>query len=245
MTRQIERRFVTSNVELRMSGGKRYIEGYAAVFNKRSDNLGGFTEEVKPSAFTKTLKDGADVRALYNHSPNYVLGRSKAGTLELSIDSTGLHYRALSPDTTYAKDLEVLLERGDVNQSSFAFFVVGPNGDHWEETEDRSIVRHLLEVGLVDVSPVVYPAYQDATSGLIREAAVAGLAKRCGLQAGDLCSLEALQDAIRKEPTKPNIEPRDSTHGTSVTLRDWKAELELAEQALSEIARYSEFVTPA
>jgi len=224
MTRNIERRYVTSDVELRYTGGKTYIEGYAAVFNKRSDNLGGFVETVEPTAFNKTVQE-ADVRALYNHNANMVLGRSKAGTLELSLDSTGLHYRALAPDTSYARDLTVLLERGDVNQSSFAFFNIN---DKWDETEDSIPLRHLHEVGLVDVSPVTYPAYQDATSGVIREAAVAGLAKRCGLQVGDLCDVEAIRNAIRSGPNTSTTGPLTSTRD-GLTQVEW-ATRELAKQ---------------
>jgi HK97 family phage prohead protease len=227
MTRSIERRFVTSDVELRMSGGKTYIEGYAAVFNKRSGNLGGFVEVVETSAFTKTVNDGADVRALFNHNPNYILGRSKAGTLDLAIDSTGLHYRALAPDVSYARDLAVLLERGDVSQSSFAFYNIN---DSWDETEDQTPQRHLREVGLVDVSPVVYPAYEDATSGVIREAAVAGLAKRCGLEVGDLCSVEAIRNAIRSGPNTSTTEPLNPSTRDGLTQTEW-AQRELAKQA--------------
>jgi Escherichia/Staphylococcus phage prohead protease len=224
--RLIERRFVTSDVELRMTGGKTYIEGYAAVFNKRSDNLGGFVETVENTAFNKTAKE-ADVRALYNHNPNFVLGRSKAGTLQISIDSTGLHYRALAPDTSYARDLTVLLERGDVRESSFAFFNID---DKWDETEDNMPLRHLHEVGLVDVSPVTYPAYPDATSGVIREAALAGLAKRSGCQVGDLCNVDAIRDAIRKEPNTSEKESRNSTQRDGLTQTEW-AMRELAKQA--------------
>lgn len=237
--RLIERRFVTSNVELRMYSGKTYIEGYAAVFGKRSGNLGGFYEVVESTAFTKTVKE-ADVRALWNHSAFHVLGRSKASTLELSVDSTGLHYRALSPGTSYSKDLEILLDRGDVNQSSFAFWNIN---DSWDETDDEMPLRHLNEVGLVDVSPVTYPAYNDTTSGTIREIAVVGLAKRCGLDPGDLCSLEAIRDAIRSGPNQSDVEPRNSTPD-SVTHTDWAKEKQLAEQAILDIARYSELVTP-
>lgn len=228
MTREIERRFVTSDVELRMSGGKAYIEGYAAVFGKRSGNLGGFIEVVESTAFNKTVGE-ADVRALYNHNPNYVLGRSKAGTLQLSVDSEGLHYRAVAPDTTYARDLMVLLERGDVNQSSFAFFNIN---DSWDEDDKETPMRHLHEVGLVDVSPVTYPAYEDTSSGVIRQAAVKGLAKRCGLEPGDLCSVEAIRNAIRTGPNTSTNEPPAGTRD-GLTLVEW-AKRELAKQEALE-----------
>lgn len=224
----LERRMTLGEVEVRSTGSKAYIEGYAAVFNRRSGNLGGFVEVVEKPAFNKTVKE-ADVRALQNHDPNLVLGRTRAGTLELSVDDSGLYYRALSPSTSYARDLLVLLERGDVNQSSFSFFKVR---DDWDLTEDDFPQRHLLEVGLVDVSPVTYPAYQDATSGVSREAALDGLAKRSGYAVVDLASPEAIKRAISgtgpvqstqevEEPSKdtPREPDADSTRRSS-----WQAE---------------------
>jgi HK97 family phage prohead protease len=190
----LERRYTAAEVEVRSHGAKVFIEGYAAVFGKRSGNLGGFVEVVEPTAFTKTVKE-ADVRALQNHDANLVLGRTKAGTLELSIDQSGLYYRVLPPNTTYARDLLEVMERGDVNQSSFSFFKVH---DDWDLTEEEFPQRHLQEVGLVDVSPVTYPAYEDATSGVGRVAALDGLAKRSGLQIVDLSDEDAIKEAILK-----------------------------------------------
>lgn len=213
MSRVIERRFVQSEVEVRISGGKSYIEGYAAIFDKRSSNLGGFVERVKPTAFNKTVKE-ADVRALLNHDPNLILGRTKSGTLDLTIDTRGLHYRALSPDTSYARDLLVVMERRDIDQSSFAFFKIE---DQWDLTEDDFPERSLLEVGLVDVSPVTYPAYPDATSG-IRTAAIEGLAKRCGLEACTLDDVEAIKNAIRNGPA--DLRPSKDTSTNQATLEE-------------------------
>lgn len=207
----IERRFVTSEVELRKAGGKTFIEGYAAVFDTRSQNLGGFVEVVMRSAFTKTVKE-ADVRALYNHDPNFVLGRSKAGTLDLSVDTRGLHYRVHSPETSFARDLAISLERGDVDQSSFAFFKID---DKWDLTEDEFPQRSLLEVGLVDVSPVTYPAYLEASSGIRTLAAVEGLAKRCGVEACTLEDVEAIRNAIRNGPAY--VAPSEDTSETKAT----------------------------
>ncbi len=213
--RLIERRMTTGEVEARASGSKIYVEGYASVFEKRSANLGGFVEKVRNTAFTKTIQE-ADVRALWNHDPQYVLGRSRAGTLETSVDDNGLYYRALLPNTTYAKNLAALLERRDITQSSFTFFKVQ---DEWSLTEDGYPERSLVEVGLIDVAPVTFPAYEDATSGVARRAALDGLAKRCGI---DGCKIEteldtdnAIKEAIQRliEPgSSTNGEPRKSTH---------------------------------
>lgn len=173
----LERRMTTGACEARSKGSKTYVEGYAAVFERRSGNLGGFVEVVKPTAFNKTMRE-ADVRALWNHDPSLVLGRNKAGTLDLSRDEKGLYYRAMMPNTTYARNLFELLERGDITQSSFTFFKVQ---DDWELVNMDGgdfPQRSLMEVGLVDVSPVTFPAYEDATSGPARRAAFEGLARR-------------------------------------------------------------------
>jgi HK97 family phage prohead protease len=138
--------------------------GYAAKFNTRSQNLGGFIETIAPGAFTNSLSQGHDVRALFNHDPNIVLGRNRAGTLRLSQDSTGLRYEVDMPNTTAARDLAESMRRGDISQSSFSF-QVDPGGDEWDDDEDVPI-RTLRSVRLFDVSPVTYPAYLDTNSGI-------------------------------------------------------------------------------
>lgn len=140
------------------------ISGYAAVFNKLSEDLGGFQEKIAPGAFAKSLLK-ADVRALWNHDPNYPLGRSKAGTLTLAEDQTGLQFAIDPPDTQYARDLITSMKRGDVDQMSFGFRTIK---DQWEENGNK-VTRTLLEVDLYDVSPVTYPAYPQ-TSAQVRSA---------------------------------------------------------------------------
>jgi HK97 family phage prohead protease len=235
--RLLERRTTTGEVEARAKGSSIYVEGYASVFEKRSGNLGGFVERVKPTAFNKTIRE-ADVRALWNHDPQYVLGRSGAGTLELSIDQSGLYYRSLLPNTSYAKDLAELLERRDVRESSFTFFKVQ---DDWDLTEEGYPQRSLLEVGLIDVAPVTFPAYEDATSGVARRAALSGLAKRCGI---DGCNIEsqldtddAIKQAIEKlnEPGVSTDELRNLQPETdSTTQQNSKLNRELARKLLAQ-----------
>ncbi len=116
-----------------IDGETKQIRGYAAVFNSFSQPLGGFREIIRPGAFKKTLRD-ADVRALLNHDPNYVLGRKSAKTLELSEDDKGLRYAITPPDTSFANDLMVSIGRGDVTQSSFGFQTVK---DKWTEEENK------------------------------------------------------------------------------------------------------------
>ena len=132
------------------------IVGHAAVFN-RDANIGGFfMERVAPGAFSRAIKED-DVRALFNHDPNIVLGRNRAGTLSLSEDATGLRYEVVPPDTQAARDLMVSIERGDISQGSFGFSV---RKQEWDDTGD-TVHRTLLDVRLFDVSPVTFPAYEE------------------------------------------------------------------------------------
>ena len=146
-------------IEVRNDDGENRISGYAAVFNQLSENLGGFREQISRGAFDSVLDD--DVRALFNHEPNLILGRTRANTLQLEIDATGLHYRIDPPDTQYARDLTESIKREDVTQSSFAFQV---EDDHWEEDDDGRLIRTIKQFKrLYDISPVTYPAYPDTT----------------------------------------------------------------------------------
>jgi len=138
------------------------ISGHAAVFNRMSENLGGFREQVAPGAFKQTIVE-EDVRALWNHDPNYVLGRNRSGTLLLSEDQKGLATEITVPDTQWARDLLVTIERGDVNQMSFGFRTME---DRWERVDGmQEELRTLLRVQLFDVSPVTFPAYPQTDVG--------------------------------------------------------------------------------
>lgn len=130
------------------------IVGHAAVFNQLSEDLGQFREMIAPGAFKKTINE-ADVRALWNHDPNFVLGRTKNGTLELKEDEKGLAIKIKPPDTQWARDLMVSIQRGDVDQMSFGFRAIK---EDWK-TENDELIRVLQEVELFDVSPVTFPAY--------------------------------------------------------------------------------------
>lgn len=151
------------------------VIGHAAVFNDLSEDLGVFDpwyERIAPGAFRDVLKRKPDVRALFNHDPNLVLARTKNGTLHLAEDSDGLQYRAEVPaGLSYGEDLRILLDRGDVDQSSFAFRV---GESRWDEEEnpddvdgDPVLIRTITKFSdLFDVSPVTYPAYPTTDSGL-------------------------------------------------------------------------------
>lgn len=136
--------------------------GYAAVFGRRSEELYGFTEMVDPGAFTKTVSE-ADVLALWQHDERDLMARVKSGTLRLAIDERGLGYDFDIPDITCGRDFKVRCQRGDVRFSSFGFRTIR---DTWFEDEDGAVTRTLLEVALIDVSPVARPAYVDTDVAL-------------------------------------------------------------------------------
>lgn len=168
MSKEIERRAI--DAEFRVEGGEENepakIVGYAAKFNVESEEMWGFREKIAPGAFKDALKD-SDVRALFNHDPNLVLGRNAAGTLALSEDSVGLRYEIVPPDTQTAKDLVESIRRGDVSQSSFAFSMRNGGIQEWEDLSDGTSLRTIKKVArLYDVSPVTYPAYPDTESGV-------------------------------------------------------------------------------
>lgn len=146
--------------------------GIAAVYNSRSENLGGFVEVVRPGAAADVLARDPDVRALFNHDANRVLGRTRSGTLRLDEIDEGLRYAFDAPMTSYALDLRLLLERGDVSQSSFAFRVIA-DAVEWSEDNETGLPLRIIHrfAGLYDVSPVTYPAYPTASSGLRRTTA--------------------------------------------------------------------------
>jgi HK97 family phage prohead protease len=157
-----ERRSVDTAFNISTSASGFTFTGYAAKFDTRSHDLGGFVETIRSGAFGRAIREGQDVRALINHDPGLILGRTASGTLKLAEDSTGLHYEVDAPDTSYARDLSESMQRGDVTQSSFGFRV---RQDDWQK-EGRGRLRTLLDVDLTDVSPVTYPAYEDTESGV-------------------------------------------------------------------------------
>lgn len=153
-----ERRTFSHPVELRESNNEKFFEGYAAMFNSVAD-LGWFTEELAPGAFDGVMND--DVRGLFNHDPDVVLGRTKAGTMQVMKDERGMKYKikynAADPD--HVRVMEKI-KRGDVSQSSFAFAIADETWERRNGKEHRIIKR--LEKWF-DVAPVTYPAYSDTT----------------------------------------------------------------------------------
>ena len=158
-----ERRFFASKVGFETREGavdENIIEGYAAVFNKDSEDFGGWLERIAPGAFDEVLSD--DAVALFNHDPNQVLGRNGVN-VKLTQDTIGLKYRIKLPNTTLANDMRQLIKDEIISQSSFAFTV---RTQEWEHSKDKPSIRTIRKVErLYDVSPVTYPAYPDTSVG--------------------------------------------------------------------------------
>lgn len=169
-----ERRFNSKGgpvkVQTRAEGGK-MIVGYAAVFYRESDPgteyelWDDMVERIMPGAFDRALREKDDARGLFNHDWNWVLGRVGAGTVRLSVDEIGLRYEIDVPDTQAGRDVLVLVERGDIPGSSFAFL---SERTIWAEEGELSI-REVYACRVFDVGPVLYPAYEATTTGVRSE----------------------------------------------------------------------------
>lgn len=173
---KIELRRVAMAPELvKRDGSLPLIRGYAAVYYDQNDPGSEYrlwsdtVERIKHGAFDRAARED-DVRGLFNHDENQVLGRTKSKTMRLTVDGRGLQYEITPPDTQAARDAVTVLERGDVDGSSFAFL---PNKVTWEEQRkaDGSMlyIRWIDEVRLYDVGPVTFPAYQSTEAGVRAE----------------------------------------------------------------------------
>jgi HK97 family phage prohead protease len=164
MPTNIEKR-IAAKTEVRSAPGFQ-LTGYASKYNTLSNDLGGFVETVMPGAFARSLKEIAegkrDVKALVNHDPSRILGRCANGTLRLTDDGIGLRFVVqLDPNNGSHKDIYASVERGDIDQCSFAF-TVAPEGQEWVSLPAaKTQCRKLRDVSLMDVSVVTYPAYSE------------------------------------------------------------------------------------
>ncbi len=149
--------------EVRAEGDKPKIIGYSALFNVETI-LGNYIEVIRPGAFTRALTEKQDVRALKNHDPNLILGRTKNGTLTLIEDDKGLRIEIDPADTQTGRDMVEEIRRKDIDQMSFAFSIP-EGGDKWTSENDITR-RELLDVNLFDISPVTYPAYEKTVVGV-------------------------------------------------------------------------------
>lgn len=160
--KQAEKRF--ESFEFRADDKKEMtVSGYAALFNRKTTietMIGSFDEEIAPGAFSSSIS-GGDVRALWSHNTDIVIGRTKNGSLKLSEDERGLKFELTLPNTTAGRDAYELIKRGDVSGVSFGFRVKAEEWQHGEN--DKPDTRRLLDVELLEISPVAFPAYE-ATS---------------------------------------------------------------------------------
>lgn len=245
-----QRSFVAEirDVQLRDAGdgnGDFTLTGHAAVFNRWSEDLatfaGSFRERIEPGAFTDVLERQPDVRLLFNHD-GLTLARTKSGTLELSEDDEGLRVWARVAPTSTASDLRMAMQRGDIDQMSFAFTIAE---DEWhEDRETDEIERTIQRVGeLYDVSVVTFPAYPDTDAAIreVRAAADAGkihppVAQAETDPAGDAQSgdTEGLASA-ETDPAEPEVDPLAAlrTASKEATARERESYLRL----LKELAR--------
>jgi HK97 family phage prohead protease len=171
----MQRRFINRKVTVEKRGdgdqAQPIISGYAAVYYREDDPntvfqiWPGMTERIAPGAFDEAIRSD-DVRGLFNHDPNMILGRTSAGTMRLSADATGLRYEIDPPDTGTGNDVRTAIKRGDVTGSSFSFDLLESG---WIDNEDGTTVRVIRKVRLYDVGPVTFPAYE-STSAMARAA---------------------------------------------------------------------------
>lgn len=203
----IERRFLSADVvpvtlTERQGDEPRKIKGYAAVFfdpaqpGTEYELWEGTVERIMPGAFTRALRED-DVRGLFNHSSNRLLGRKSAGTLRLAEDDRGLEYEIDPPDTQTGRDVVTSLERGDLSGSSFSFEVTD---EEWKKVDGQNI-RVILGVKLYDVGPVTFPAYQDTTAGVRAEETVEARTRCKAWEAKEQAARdeeEAKKEAARK-----------------------------------------------
>lgn len=155
---QRQTRSMRSELKTRAEGDDELvIEGYFSVFGRETELWPGAFEEIAPGAFANTLSN--DIRALINHETRLVLGRNKAGTLELREDSYGLWGQIkINPNDTDAMNLYERVKRGDVDQCSFGFNIVREDTE-WRD--DGTVKWTIREVDLHEVSVVTFPAYED------------------------------------------------------------------------------------
>ena len=137
---------------------ERVVEGYFALYESETELWEGSYEIITKGAFDNTLNK--DVRALWNHNTQYVLGRSKNGSLQLKADDKGLFGTIKLPNTQYANDLYELVSRGDIDQASFGFNIID---EDLEELASGGYRWRINEIDLHEISVVTFPAYEKTT----------------------------------------------------------------------------------
>ena len=144
----------------------RVLEGYAVVFNSLSEDLGGFREIIRPSAITEELINNSDIIANVDHNNEYMMARLRKGkgNIDLTLDEHGLKFRYTIPDTVKGDELWSHVERGEIDQCSFAFGIdySDPAAEKYYVDKDGVTIREILKIAqLYDISAVINPAYED------------------------------------------------------------------------------------
>lgn len=148
--------FEVDDLEVRAAEGEpTTIRGYAVKWERLSVDLGGFRERVRKGAFSTSLEKN-DIKALWNHNTDMVLGSTRAKTLKLEEDNTGLRFELLPPDTQAGRDAVESIRRKDVSGVSFGFRV---RTQEWDNSNPKAIVRTLIDVDAREISPTAFPAY--------------------------------------------------------------------------------------
>jgi hypothetical protein len=232
MTRPTETRSTTGTVELRAADtGLGRLGGYALKWRTLSQNLGGFVETIELDAVDDQTVRGerGDVVARYQHDDQYLLGRLVSSTLRLSKDAVGVEYDVDLPETSYARDVRALAERGDLRYSSFAFRVLD---EDWDYTDQGFPLRVLRSIQLVDVAPVVNPAYMDTTTGLRHLAEKRGLDVDTVLKAASVDELDVLLRAGAPTVIDTKTSGSSGQGATHPPLSVRRLRMELARKAL-------------
>jgi len=234
--RGIETRSLPGEVRVitREDGGG-VLRGYALVYNELSDDLGGFRERVLPGAADESAQTD-DIRCLINHDPNLILGRTSAGTLRLFPDERGLVYEVDLPNISYAQDIRVSVERGDVTGCSFSFDVIQ---DNWIR-EDGVDIRELHRIRLYDVGPVTFPAYPQTTvvarsimraHGIDPDRLARALSRGTELADEDRAVIAQAIDALSQYlPAGEQVQPAEAQEQDQAVLEALRLRLELAER---------------
>jgi HK97 family phage prohead protease len=203
------------------AAGERAIEGYGVVFNKWSQDLGGFREIILPEAIEGVV-ERSDVLALMNHDLSRgVLARCTygKGSMKLSADDKGVKYSFTAPRYNLGDELVEGGERGDIRASSFAF-TVPQGGEKWEKRDDmweRTITKFDK---IYDMSPVYSPAYTDTT-----------VAKR---------SLEQIKEVSEPVVVKPPVTDEVPDEPITVSQRDAVSDLELKYKQYIQTQKFKE-----
>lgn len=198
------------DLEVRADNNQPSLSGYAAVYNAETEIAGLFREQIAPGAFSSALDGTDDVRALFNHDPNVILGRTTSGTLHLSTDKRGLRYSVdLNMEDPDAVRVHAKVKRGDVNGSSFGFRVLE---EKWQEPKNRNelALRTITRAELFDVSPVVFPAYPQAT-----------VSARSKDKVEELTKALAERDAQAEAAKTPDVKARESARAAVSQARAW------------------------